>query len=82
MRYIPHTEQDIGSMLAVLGLGSVDELFSHLPDSLRAQAHIALPPGVSEAELRDRLTELATRIEARPRFSGRRRLPPRRSGRC
>ena len=46
-------------MLAVLGLGSVDELFSHLPDSLRAQAHIALPPGVSEAELRDRLTELA-----------------------
>ena len=35
MRYIPHTEQDIGSMLAVLGLGSVDELFSHLPDSLR-----------------------------------------------
>lgn len=61
MRYIPHTEQDIGSMLAVLGLGSVDELFSHLPDALRAQAHIALPPGVSEAELRDRLTELADR---------------------
>ena len=61
MRYIPHTEQDIGSMLAVLGLESVDELFSHLPDSLRAQAHIALPPGVSEAELRDRLTELADR---------------------
>ncbi len=46
-------------MLAVLGLESVDELFSHLPDSLRAQAHIALPPGVSEAELRDQLTELA-----------------------
>ena len=46
-------------MLAVLGLGSVDELFSHLPDTLRAQAHIALPPGVSEVELRDRLTELA-----------------------
>ena len=46
-------------MLAVLGLGSVDALFSHVPDSLRAQAHLALPPGVSEAELRDRLTELA-----------------------
>ena len=59
MRYIPHTEQDIGSMLAVLGLGSVDELFSHVPDGLRAQAHLALPPGVSEVELRNRLTELA-----------------------
>lgn len=46
-------------MLAVLGLGSVDELLSHLPDGLRAQAHIALPPGVSEVELRNRLTELA-----------------------
>ena len=48
-------------MLAVLGLGSVDELFSHLPDGLRAQAHLALPPGVSEVELRNRLTELADR---------------------
>lgn len=46
-------------MLAVLGLGSVDELFSHLPAGLRAQAHLALPPGVSEVELRNRLTELA-----------------------
>lgn len=48
-------------MLAVLGLGSVDELFSHLPAGLRAQAHLALPPGVSEVELRNRLTELADR---------------------
>ena len=48
-------------MLAVLGLGSVDALFSHVPDSLRAQAHLALPPGVSEVELRNRLTELADR---------------------
>lgn len=46
-------------MLAVLGLGSVDELLSHLPAGLRAQAHLALPPGVSEVELRNRLTELA-----------------------
>ena len=46
-------------MLTVLGLGSVDELFSHVPDGLRARAHIALPPGVSEVELRNRLTELA-----------------------
>ena len=66
MRYIPHTEQDIGSMLRVLGLGSVDALFSHLPDSLRAQAHLALPSGVSETELRGRLTELAARNLSAP----------------
>jgi glycine dehydrogenase subunit 1 len=59
MRYIPHTEHDIGSMLAVLGLQSVDELFAHLPHALRAQAHIDLPPGLSEVGLRGCLTELA-----------------------
>ncbi len=59
MRYIPHTEHDIESMLAVLGLRSVDALFAHLPPALRAEAHIDLPPGLSEADLRGRLTELA-----------------------
>ena len=59
MRYIPHTEHDIESMLAALGLRSVDALFAHLPDALRAKAHIDLPPGLSEADLRGRLTELA-----------------------
>lgn len=59
MRYIPHTEHDIESMLAALGLRSVDALFAHLPDALRAKAHIDLPPGLSEADLRGRLTGLA-----------------------
>lgn len=59
MRYIPHTEHDIESMLAALGLRSVEALFAHLPDALRAKAHIDLPPGLSEADLRGRLTGLA-----------------------
>lgn len=60
MRYIPHTEQDIAAMLAALGVGSVNELFAHLPEELRTRAAIDLPPGVSEHQIRERLTTLAS----------------------
>jgi len=59
MRYIPHTEHDIAAMLAVLGVSSVDDLFTHLPSDLRSQAAINLPTGLSESQIRNRLTSLA-----------------------
>jgi glycine dehydrogenase subunit 1 len=59
MRYIPHTEPDITAMLAALGVGSVDDLLTHLPPDLRAPAAINLPVGLSESQVRDRLTSLA-----------------------
>jgi glycine dehydrogenase subunit 1 len=60
MRYIPHTESDIASMLATIGAGTVADLFAHLPETLRSRAAIALPPGLSESGVRNRLAELAT----------------------
>ncbi|HEV8715650.1 MAG TPA: glycine dehydrogenase, partial [Candidatus Binatia bacterium] len=59
MRYIPHTDHDIAAMLTTLGVSSVDELFAHLPQELRARAAIDLPPGKSESEVREWLTSLA-----------------------
>ncbi len=59
MRYIPHTDSDIASMLATIGAGSLAQLFAHLPETLRSQAAIGLPPGLSEAGVRSRLAELA-----------------------
>jgi glycine dehydrogenase subunit 1 len=59
MRYIPHTNHDIAAMLTALGVGSVDDLFAHLPQDLRARAAIGLSPGKSESEVRERLTSLA-----------------------
>src|SRR5262249_55847362 len=59
MRYIPHTDHDIAAMLAALGVNSVDDLFAHLPEELRAQAAIDLLPGRSESEVRECLTTLA-----------------------
>lgn len=37
MRYIPHTAADIAAMLRVVGASSVDALFQHIPESLRAK---------------------------------------------
>lgn len=61
MRYIPHTESDIIAMLATLGVGSIDDLFTDLPQELRSRAAINLSLGRSESEVRGRLTELAKR---------------------
>ena len=59
MRYIPHTDTDIAAMLTLLGAQSVDELLGHLPQTLRDQASIDLPLGLSESGVTDRLAELA-----------------------
>jgi glycine dehydrogenase subunit 1 len=59
--YSPHTADDVAAMLATIGVGSIDELFAHIPASLRAKAGIALPPGLTEPELRRELEALAGR---------------------
>jgi len=53
-------------MLATIGVKSLAELFTHLPETLRAQAVINLPPGLSEAGVRFRLAELAATNRVSP----------------
>ena len=57
--YSPHTADDVAAMLATIGVGSIEELFAHIPESLRAKAAIALPPGLTEPELRREFEALA-----------------------
>ena len=59
MRYTPHTPADQQSMLRAIGLASVDELFRHVPESLRERAKIDLPDGVTELAVGRRLAALA-----------------------
>ena len=61
MEFAPHTDDDVAQMLATLGLGSLDELFGHIPDALRPQQSLDLPDGLSEDEVLRRLGELASR---------------------
>jgi glycine dehydrogenase subunit 1 len=51
-------------MLDVCGVGTAEELFSHLPEAVRLNRPLALPPGISEYEIVDYFRERAGRTAA------------------
>jgi glycine dehydrogenase subunit 1 len=51
MPFIPHTEDDIQSMLNTIGVKSIDELFAEIPQDLRQVDLSVIPTGISEMEL-------------------------------
>lgn len=59
MRYIPHTKEEIRSMLQTIGVGSVDELFQSIPENIRLKLPLNMPHPLMETELRQLLKELA-----------------------
>ena len=59
MPYVPHTPEDVRAMLEVIGAASVDELFATLPEAVRLNGELDLPPGLTEEEVRRFLQELA-----------------------
>src|SRR5258706_15223769 len=61
MRYTPHTLTDQELMLRAIGRASVDELFEHIPLSLRERGKINLPDGLTELAVSRRLSALAAR---------------------
>lgn len=52
MRYIALTDQDRQEMLKVLGKSTADQLFDHIPASIRKKQTPGLPPAKSEFELK------------------------------
>ena len=59
--YLPQTDQDQASMLAAIGVGSIDELFAPIPDALKLKAPLALPRHMTEMELKDEFQRLSTK---------------------
>jgi glycine dehydrogenase subunit 1 len=61
VRYLPKSPSERRQMLDVIGAGSIDKLFSSIPQGLRREAPLDLPGPMSEAELiryfRDRAAE-------------------------
>ena len=60
--FVPHTDAEIAEMLASLGLSSLDDLFAVIPAALRlagGAGGLALPPGMSEPDVLDRIDHLA-----------------------
>jgi glycine dehydrogenase subunit 1 len=59
--YVPHTDGELATMLASLGLTSLDELFDCIPAALRLASGLDLADGLSEPDTLDALAELAGR---------------------
>jgi glycine dehydrogenase subunit 1 len=59
--FLSLTDADREEMLAAIGVESVEELFRDIPEGLRFQGRLNLPPALSEPELVAHLEELAAR---------------------
>ncbi|HEY5024856.1 MAG TPA: aminomethyl-transferring glycine dehydrogenase subunit GcvPA [Acidimicrobiales bacterium] len=57
--YTPHTEADVASMLGFLGLSSLDELFSVVPEALRLAGGLDLAAGAPEPDVFAHMEDLA-----------------------
>lgn len=69
--YLPHTPGDIAAMLERCHVGSLDELYSDVPESLRLKRPYDLPKAMSEPELgRYFKTEIGSANEALTCFAG------------
>jgi glycine cleavage system P protein (glycine dehydrogenase) subunit 1 len=68
MRYLPHTEEDISSMLGAIGVDSLEALFSTVPDDCRMEGGLDLPQPMSEWELNEHMTALSegTGVSGKP----------------
>jgi glycine dehydrogenase subunit 1 len=68
MRYLPHTDEDIQSMLRAIGVDHLDDLFSTIPKDCRLTGALNLPEPLSEWELNDHMDALAGRMAAGPGY--------------
>ncbi|MCF8062322.1 MAG: aminomethyl-transferring glycine dehydrogenase subunit GcvPA, partial [Deltaproteobacteria bacterium] len=59
MRYLPHTPEEIASMLETAGAGSLEDLFTAVPPECRRGAAMDLPPAMTEWDLSRHMAGLA-----------------------
>jgi len=69
MRYLPHTDQEIASMLEALGKNNLDELFSTVPQDCRLPGDLKLPAALTEWELNELMGALSGTMAASPEYN-------------
>ncbi|MGI5920958.1 MAG: aminomethyl-transferring glycine dehydrogenase subunit GcvPA [Syntrophomonadaceae bacterium] len=73
MRYTPNSPTVTADMLKEIGLNQIDDLFADIPANLKLGRELDLGPGMTEMEVRAKLTELSARntsVEQMPCFLG------------
>lgn len=61
MNYVPNTANQQEKILARIGVKSIEELFTDIPESVRRQAQLAIQGGISEYELVKHVKGLASK---------------------
>ena len=69
-KYLPHTQQDIESMLSKVGVESLDALYAEVPEALRLQGDYDLPEAQSEMEIRQTFERLCEKNQQLTIFAG------------
>jgi glycine dehydrogenase subunit 1 len=61
MRFLPHTAEEIRTMLERIGVRRVEDLFADIPDEIRFRGALDLPSAMSEPEVVAHLARLGAR---------------------
>ena len=68
MRYLPQTHEDIEKMLQVVGVDSLEDLFSSIPADCRRKEALNLPEALTEWELNRHMEDAAGTMGAAPGY--------------
>ncbi len=68
MLYLPHTSEEIASMLKVVGVDDLDGLFSTVPEDCRLRDNLNLPEALSEWELNDHMASISGSMAVSPEY--------------
>jgi len=68
--YFPHTDEDIRQMLDRIGVGSLEDLYADVPSDCIYKGEYDLPDAMSEQQVRDLFTRLASKNPRLTVFAG------------
>lgn len=69
-KYFPHSKKDIESMLEVIGINSLDDLFKEVPDQIIKNSYINLDKPLSEYELIENMEHISNKNYALEVYAG------------
>ena len=69
-KYFPHTTADLQAMMQKVGIGSLDELYAEVPESVRFRGEYELPEAMSEVEVRQLFHQLGSQNQPLTCFAG------------
>ena len=68
--YISATEDEIEQMLAKIGISQLDDVFAHLPGSVRFSDHLSIPSELSYEDAQQKVNEIADKSNLAVSFIG------------